>query len=74
MTRDKRTCSRHATHVNKQWRTAFLSEACSAERVLTIVGVRSLLNGSVRYSSEASACEQSRAFASAEQASEFPTG
>jgi hypothetical protein len=47
------------------------SEACSAERALAIVLVRSRLNGSVRHSSEASACEQSRALASAEQASVY---
>jgi hypothetical protein len=45
------------------------AEACSTERALAIVCVRSLLNGSVRHSKEASACEQSRALASAEQAS-----
>jgi hypothetical protein len=44
---------------------------CSVERALANVGVCSLLNGSVHYSSEASACEQSRAFASAEQASVY---
>jgi DNA-binding transcriptional regulator YdaS (Cro superfamily) len=44
-------------------------EACSGERALAIVRVRSLLKSSVRYSSEASPCEQPRAFASAEQAS-----
>jgi hypothetical protein len=37
--------------------------ACSAERALAIVCVRSPLNSSVRYSLEANACEQSRAFA-----------
>jgi hypothetical protein len=45
------------------------TEACSAERALAIVRVCSLLNSDVRHSSEASACKQSRAFASAEQAS-----
>jgi hypothetical protein len=44
-------------------------KACSAERALVIVRVRSLLNGSVRHTSETSTCEQSRALASAEQAS-----
>jgi hypothetical protein len=39
-----------------------LTEACSAERALTIVRVHLPLNGIVRYSSEVSACEQSRAF------------
>jgi hypothetical protein len=43
--------------------TASLPEACSVERALAIVHVRSPLNDSVRYCSEASACEQSRAFA-----------
>jgi hypothetical protein len=38
-------------------------EAYSAERTLAIVRMRSPLNGSVYYSSEASACEQSWAFA-----------
>jgi hypothetical protein len=40
-----------------------LSVACSTERALAIIRVRSPLNGSARYSSEASACKQSRAFA-----------
>jgi hypothetical protein len=39
-----------------------IPKACSAERALAIVRVRSSLNGTVRYSSEASACEQLRAF------------
>jgi hypothetical protein len=38
-------------------------EAYSAERALAIVRVRLPLNGSVRCSLEASACEQSRVFA-----------
>jgi hypothetical protein len=48
-----------------------LPEACSAERALVIVRVRSPQNGSVCYSSEVSACEQAnnRDVRSAEQAS-----
>jgi hypothetical protein len=44
-------------------RSRVTAEACTAERALAIVCLRSPLNGSVRYSVEASACEHSQAFA-----------
>jgi hypothetical protein len=52
-----------------QWMSS-IPQVCLAERTLAIVHVRSPLNGSVRYSLEASAYEQSRVLAFAEQASD----